>query len=394
MIMKLIRMVRCPAGALAALACCAAMAQSQGITPTEVRVGSISDLSGPVAGYGKDVRNGMLMRVAEVNEKGGIHGRKIRLLVEDNAYDPKRTVLAAQKLVNQDQVFAVVGTFGTVHTLAAMQVQAPKNVFNLFPMALSRDMYEPLHKLKYAMISSYFDQVRAVVPKLYRSKNARKACVLFQDDDYGHEVVKGAEAGLLSVGAQVAERTSFKRGATDFSSQVARLKAASCDFVVMGTLIRETVGAISEARKLDYSPTFLAASSAYTDLIPKLGGRAMDGFYAATTAQHPYLDDASEPIRRWANRYQAQFNDAPTVFSVYGYTMIELLGRALQTAGPALDTDSFARAMESMGDVPGDIFGNPPMHFSPTQHLGSDKARLSQLQDGRWKVVLDYDQMR
>ncbi|WP_156374430.1 ABC transporter substrate-binding protein [Pseudorhodoferax sp. Leaf274] len=391
--MKPVLLARCLAAPLFSLTAACVLAQTQGVSANEVLVGSISDLSGPVAGYGKDVRNGLQMRVAEINEKGGIHGRKLRLLVEDNAYDPKRSVLAAQKLVNQDKVFAVVGTFGTVHTLAAMQVQFPKNVFNLFPMALSRDMYEPLHKLKYAMISSYFDQVRAVVPKLYRSSNARKACVLFQDDDYGHEVVKGAEAGLQLAGTEVAERTSFKRGATDFSSQVARLKAANCDFVVMGTLIRETVGAIAEARKLDYAPTFLAASSAYTDLIPRLGGKAMDGFYAATTAQHPYLDDASEPIRVWANRYQARFKEAPTVFSVYGYTMIDLMGRALEKAGTALDTDSFARAMEGLSDVPGDIFGNPPMRFSPTQHLGSDKVRLSQLQNGRWKVVLDYDQM-
>jgi len=392
--MKLMTLPRLAIVASIGLAAGMAAAQNQGISKDEVFIGTISDLSGPVAGYGKDVRNGMLMRIAEINEQGGLHGRRIRLQVEDNGYDPRRTVLAAQKLVNQDKAFAVIGTFGTVHALAAMQVQFPKEVFNLFPMALSRDMYEPVHKLKYAMISSYFDQVRAVVPGLYKSKNARKACALYQDDDYGHEVVQGAQAGLKSAGAELFERTSYKRGATDFSSQVARLKAADCDFVVLGTLIRETVGAIGEARKLQYSPTFIAASSAYTDLIPKLGGKAMDGFYAATTAQHPYLDDASQPVQAWANRYQAQFKEAPTVFSVYGYKMIDLFGQALSKAGAGLSTDSFAKAMESLGSIPGDIFGNPPMHFSPTQHLGSDKARLSQLQDGRWKVVLDYDELK
>lgn len=371
-----------------------ATAQNQGITKDEVLVGTISDLSGPVAGYGKDVRNGMLMRIAEINEKGGIHGRLIKLQVEDNGYDPRRTVLAAQKLVNQDKVFAVIGTFGTAHALAAMQVQFPKEVFNLFPMSLSRDMYEPVHKLKYAMLPSYFDQVRVVVPTLYKSKNARKACAIYQDDDFGHEVIQGAQAGLKDIGVELFERASYKRGATEFSSQVARLKAADCDFVVMGTLLRETVGAIGEARKLQYSPTFIATSSAYSDLIPKLGGKAMDGFYAGTTAQHPYLDHASQPIQAWAGRYQAQFKDAPTVFSVYGYKMIDLFSQAMSAAGPNLSTDSFAKGMESLGNIPGDIFGNPPMHFSPTQHLGSDKARLSQLQDGRWKIVLDYDQFK
>ncbi|MFS2099568.1 ABC transporter substrate-binding protein [Variovorax sp. Varisp85] len=392
--MQIDRIARFGAAAVLGLAGAAASAQTQGIGKDEITLGSVLDLSGPVAGYGKDVRNGLLMGVAEFNAQGGAHGRKLRLLVEDNGYDPKRTVLAAQKLVNQDKVFALVGTFGTPHALAAMQVQAPKGVFSLFPMALSRDMYEPLSKLKYAMLPSSVDQIRGVVPGIYQRSKARKACTLYQDDDYGREVVQGAEAGLQSIGAVLAERTSYKRGATDFSSQVARLKSADCDFVVLGTVIRETVGAIAEARKLQYAPTFVAASTAYSDLIPKLGGKDMDGLYAVTTAQQPYLDDASPAIAAWAARYQAQFKEAPTVFSVYGFTMIELLAKGLRKAGPDLDAERFGKAMDSLGDVPGDMFGNPPMHFSPTRHLGSDRSRLSQLQGGRWKVVLDYDQMQ
>jgi len=162
----------------------------------------------------------------------------------------------------------------------------------------------------------------------------------------------------------------------------------------MGTLIRESVGTIAEARKLQFNPVFVATSSAYTDLIPRLGGKGMDGFYAATTAQHPYLDDASQPLRFWANKYQTRFNEAPTTFSTYGYTMIDLFARAAQKAGPALTTESFVKAMDSLGHIPGDLFGNPPMSFSPTKHLASDASRLSQIQDGRWKVVYDYAQMK
>src|SRR3990167_2668202 len=85
--------------------------------------------------------------------------------------------------------------------------------------------------------------------------------------------------------------------------------------------------------------------------VHRRGGKAMDGFYAATTAQHPYLDDASQPVQAWANRYQAQFKEAPTVFSVYGYKMIDLFGQALSKAGAGLSTDSFAKAMESLGSI-------------------------------------------
>ena len=161
----------CLAVLLSALSTTIAQAQinpaMQGIAGNEVLLGSIIDLSGPVAAYGKDVRNGLQMGISDFNARGGAHGRKLRLVVEDNAYDPKRSVLAAQKLVNQDKVFGVVGTFGTPNALAAMQVQLPRNVFSLFPMALSRDMYEPLHKLKFAMLPASLDQIRGVVPGVW-----------------------------------------------------------------------------------------------------------------------------------------------------------------------------------------------------------------------------------
>ena len=98
------------------------------------------------------------------------------------------------------------------------------------------------------------------------------------------------------------------------------MKSSGCDMVVLGTIIRETIGTIGEARKTGFNPIFLGSSAAYTDLIHKLGGKAMDGLYATMTVQHPYLDEASQPIRFWANKYKTKFNEDPTVFSVYGYT--------------------------------------------------------------------------
>ena len=378
--------------ALLAVAGQAATAQQQGVTKEEILIGTIQDLSGPLAGYGKDLRNGMNLRVAEVNEQGGVNGRKIKLLVEDSGYDPKRAVLAVQKLVTQDKVFVIAGLLGTSSNNAALPVLMQRGVINFFPMALAREMYEPVNKLKFAFVSSYVEQMVRAVPKLYREKKATRACTIYQDDEFGLEVMRGAEQGLKTINVEFAERTTYKRGATDFSSQVARMKAANCDFIVMGTLIRESVGTIAEARKLGYSPTMIASVSAYTDLIPKLGGKAMDGFYATMSAQHPYEDDASAPLRFWANKYKTSFTDSPTVFSVYGYVILDRLISAMQKTGPNLTTDGLSKTMESMR-VPSDIFGMPEMSWSPANHLASSESRLSQLQDGRWKVVLDYAQM-
>jgi branched-chain amino acid transport system substrate-binding protein len=374
--------------ALAALAPWVA-AQTQGVSKTEITIGSIQDLSGPIAGFGKQVRLGMMLKVDEINEQGGINGRKLKLLVEDSAYDPKKAVLAAQKLVNQDKIFIMAGHIGTAQNNAAMPVQFEKNVINFFPVTAAREMYDPFHKLKYSFAATYFDQMRGSLPKLVKEKGAKKVCTIYQDDEFGLEVVRGAEAALKTMNMDFVEKTSYKRGATDFSSQVARMKAAECDLVVMGTIIRETIGTIGESRKTGFSPTFFGSSAAYTDLIHKLGGKAMDGLYATMTVQNPYTDDPSQKIAFWANKYKTKFNEDPTVFSVYGYSIIDTLATAAAKAGNNLTTESFIKAMDTLS-IPSDMFGSAPATFSPTKRLGSNASRLSQIVDGKWKVVSDY----
>ncbi|HPR44397.1 MAG TPA: ABC transporter substrate-binding protein [Ottowia sp.] len=364
-------------------------AQSQGVSKDQITLGSIQDLSGPLAGFGKQVRSGMQLRVDEINEQGGVNGRKIVLKIEDSGYDPKRAVLAAQKLVNQDKIFAMVGHIGTAQNVATFPVLFDKNIINFFPVTAAREMYEPFNRLKYSFAATYYDQMRLAVPRLVKEKGAKKVCAIYQDDEFGLEVLRGAEAGLKAAGMEMTEKTSFKRGATDFSSQVAKMKAAGCDFVVLGTIIRETIGTIGESRKTGFNPTFLGSSASYTDLIHKLGGKAMDGLYATMTVQNPYLDEASQPIRFWATKYKTKFNEDPTVFSVYGYGLMDAFIRGAQKAGANLTTDSFIKAMDSM-TIPPDIFGSAEMTFSPTRRLGNESSRLSQIQDGKWKVVSDY----
>ena len=273
--------------ALAALAFSAhVLGAQQGVSDTEIVLGSIQDLSGPLAGFGKQDRLGMMLAVDEINEQGGINGRKIRLIVEDSGYDPKKAVLAAQKLVNQDKIFMMMGHIGTAQNMAAMPVQFEKNVINFFPVTAAREMYEPFHKLKYSFAATYYDQMRRAVPQMVKEKGVRRVCTIYQDDDFGLEVLRGGEAGLKSINMDYAEKTSFKRGATDFSSQVAKMKAAGCELVVLGTIIRETIGTIGESRKTGFNPVFLGSSAAYTDLIHKLGGKAMDGHHDRAKPLH------------------------------------------------------------------------------------------------------------
>ncbi len=366
-----------------------AFAQTQGVSKGEIVIGTMQDLSGPIVAFSKQLVAGMNMRVDEQNALGGIEGRKLKLVVEDHGFDPKKSVLATQKLVQKDKIFAMVGAIGTATALPSMPILFEKNIPHLFPLTAAREMYEPLHKLKYSFAATYFDQMKAGVKHLVKLKGSKKVCTLYQDDDFGAEVMRGAEAGLKDINMVLAEKTTYKRGATDFSSQVARMKDANCDLVVLGTIIRETLGAIGTARKLGWGVDFMGSSAAYTELIHKLGGPAMNGFYATNTINMPYLDDASSNVRGWAQRYKDKYKEDPAVFSVYGYQVIDLFIQIATKTGPKLTTDNFINTLDNFSS-PRDMFGADSMSFTKTKHLGSNRSRLSQIQNGKWTPITDY----
>jgi branched-chain amino acid transport system substrate-binding protein len=375
------------AGALGAAGL--AQAQVQGVTKTEIVIGTAQDLSGPIVGFSKPAVNGMRMRVDEINEAGGIHGRKLRLVVEDHGYDPKKAVLAAQKMIQKDRIFAVVGSIGTPTAMAAMPLYLEKKVAHLFPLTGARQMYEPLAPLKFSFATPYYDQIRAGIKRLVKEKGAKSVCVIHQDDDFGLEVKEGAEAGLKEIGMKFTEVTTYKRGATDFSSQVQKMRGAGCDTVVMGTIIRETIGTIATARKLGWNPEFIGTTASYDGIIAKLGGPAVNGFYSTCQISFPYEDDASKNVRDWYRRYKEKFKEEPTLFSAYGYVIINMFAAAAEKAGPNLTPDTLNKALESLS-LPRDMFGGPEQSFGPNKHLGTNRVKLCQIQNGRWVSVTDY----
>ena len=375
------------------LGCAAALAlpvlaqtDVRGITKDEILLGSLQDLSGPAAGPGKEIRNGMQLRLEEVNAAGGVNGRKLRLLIEDHGYDPKRAVLGAEKLIGRDRVFMMVGQFGSAPMLATLPLLARSEMINFFPLSSARPAFEPASPLKYAFHPADYDQIRNALPVMVKDKRLARVCAIYQDDELGLEITRGAEAALQTQGTQLVEKLGFKRGSTDFSSQVARAKGANCDGVVLATVVRETVGVMTEARKLGFNPVFIGTSSAYSSAIPRLGGASVEGLYATMLVEEPYPDTRNQPLREWAGKYKAKFSENPTVFSGYGYFILDSFIRAAQAAGPALSNESFGRALDGMR-IPASFFGTPEMSFSASKRLGNDAARISQIRDGRWVLL-------
>src|SRR5438552_13918837 len=237
------------AGALAVAGVAAAQKDTRGVTPSEIGLGMHTDRSGPAATYGVSSSNAVKMRFDELNEKGGVHGRKIRLVVEGTQYQVPRAVQAGTKLINRDHIFAMVAGLGTPMNNALFKDQFDANVPNLFPLSAARSMYEPFHKLKFYGAASYVDQVRAGINYFVTKKGKKALCVMYQDTDFGKEVLDGVQMQADKMKVKIVETTTHKPTDQDFTAQITKLKAANCDMVVFGTIVRDSIVPYATARK-------------------------------------------------------------------------------------------------------------------------------------------------
>ncbi len=360
-----------------------ATADTQGVSDNEVVIGTHVDLSGPITFWGVPVRNGMIMATEEINAAGGIHGRSIKLVVEDSGYDPKKAVLATQKLLTRDKIFIMAGAMGTPTVLASMPMVLKRGLPHVFPLTAAEQMYEPFHKLKFSMAAPYHAGMRTGIQWLVENNNRGVVCSLHQDDEFGLNVHRGVVEQTAAMGLPLAEVTTYKRGATDFSSQVARMKAADCDLVALGTIIRETIGAMAEARKMGWAPDFLVSSAGYAPEVAMLGKGVTDGLYGLGQNVIPYYETATPEVRDWMDRHEARFNAPASIQAVYGYIVIQATAEGLKNAGRDLNPESFVAGLEQIKEWTS-IFEATPMTFSAERHLGASEFYLSQIQNGKW----------
>jgi len=382
---------------VAALLGTTALAQTkttdQGISANEIVIGTHQDLSGPIKGWGVPVSNGMKMAVEEINAAGGVNGRKVRLIVEDSAYDPKKAVLATQKLIEKDKVFSMIGAMGSPTVLAAQDIVLDAGVTQLFPLTAAEftfkvDPGKPQERLKFNNLLPYVESTRAAVKYMVTSRNLKAPCIMHQDDEYGKNVLDGFTKELDAMHIKPVAITTYKRGASDFSSQIAKMKSDGCDLVVLGTVIRETIGAMAEAKKIGWKVTFLGATPTNVLEVPELGKEAVEGLYAAGAFPVPYEDTATGKVKTWLTSYKKEFNSTPNTQAVIGYNAVMTFAFYAKLAGKDLTGAKFLAAMES-GKVFQDIFGSAPTKFSATNHLASTVTSVQEVQQGRWVVVQD-----
>ncbi len=364
-----------------------AAAETRGVTDNEILIGTYTDLSGVTAMWGVNNTNAWRMVFDDVNSKGGIDGRKIKYIVEDNQYQIPRSVQAANKLINKDGVFMMVANGGTPMNNATMPEQLAKGVPNVFPLTSARSMYEPLNHLKFGLASSYYDQMRAGVKLFVEQHHAKTVCAMSQDTDFGRDVIDGARDQLKAMNMSLAAETLHKPTDTDFSAAAARLHDANCDLIVLGGIVRDSIQAISAIRKTGWKVDMLGQAASYDEAVAQVPGGVTEGFYSMTPVLFVAAEANPTPqVKAFADKYKSLYGKEPNFAAQIGYTAAQLVVLALQNAGKNLTTDSFVGGMEKIKDWH-DIFGSPPMSFSPTKHQGSNESFLCVVKSGQWVPV-------
>jgi len=374
--------------ALATAAAVPAMAQNvRGVSKSEVVIGQHTDLSGPAASYGVHVSNAMRLYFDKINGEGGVHGRKIRFIVEDHQYQVPRAVQAANKLINRDRIFLMAGALGTPHNNAVFEEQFKANVPNLSPLTAARSMAEPFHKLKFQTFSSYYDHSRAGIKYLVEKNGRKKLCTLYQDTDFGKEILEAVQDQAKAMNMQVVETATNKPTDTDFTAQITKLRSAGCDLIAMGAIVRDAIVPYATARKMGWTDVdFVSQSASFDQIVASAPGGVTEGLYVGAGTVMPYRDTANATVAAWWDAYKAKYGSDPNIGAVYGHNIADLIVTALQRAGKDLTTEKFLAALESINGYR-DIFGGPVISFAPNKHQGTTDVLFYQIQKGRFVQI-------
>lgn len=376
------------AAATALTAASLAHAETQGVTDDEIVIGAVNDLSGIFAAIGVPSTKGANLYFDKVNAEGGVHGRKIRYVVEDHGYQMPRAMGGFNKLLNRDKAFAMMQSLGTPMILASFKLLDPKGIPNVAPLSAARQMLQdPIHN-KFTSFSTYYDQARIGVKYLAEQFEGEKVCAMYLPTDFGEEILAGAKAGAEEAGLEFASETTHKPDESDFVGSLSKLSDEGCDVVAMALGIRQTITVMGTAKKMGLEDMkFLGTSASFLTVVAQVPGGVTEGFYAAASWQDLW-SRADEPApKAFIEEYKAATGEDPVGFSMLGYSAAKMTHMALEKAGPDLTAEGFIAAMETL-EYQDDLVGNY-IDYGPDDRQGADSVYVNVVENGAWKKIYE-----
>src|SRR5262252_9565585 len=377
--------------ALAVVIGAAPVRAEDGVTDKEVVIGAGLDLTGAVANWGVNIKSGMEAVFNRVNEAGGVHGRKIKLISYDHVYQPPKAVINAKRLVERDHVFVMMGHLGTPTTKAIKDYLEEKKVPNIFP-STAASMWVTSGPGHIGDLATYADQTWMIIDYLVKEKKIKKIASFYQDDEYGLDGHLAGKARLKTYDLTYVVEADYKRADIDFSSQAAKLKESGAEAVILQAVYREPPRLAEQCHAIGYYPLFIGPSPIVVDKTIELGGKHVDGMvgvevYPLPTEPGPFLDLYRADMKKY-------FPNLPIdTTNLYGYQKAALFAEAKQRAGKDLTRDSVLKAIESIRDWdPG--WGLKYGYGGDNRRGMSNAGRLVIVKDGKWVKVSDWTELK
>jgi branched-chain amino acid transport system substrate-binding protein len=359
--------------------------QGPGVTDKTIKLGAWMPLTGPIAAYGVPQRAGIEAYLKMVNDRGGIKGRKFELIVEDNAYNPQRTLAAARKLVTRDEVLAIVVPNGTAQSAATFEYmlgEAKVPILNPYGGAI--DWYSPPRDNLYGGLVPYEYQAKALGRWAAREGSRNIVVIhsaLAQFEAVAKEVLPGARG--ISPTAKV-ELYPAKFDTTDYGPIAVDIARRKPDTVVFILAQGEVVRAAKELRQQGVKSAFYTYSPNVSNSILELGGGAIEGLRSASFTQPVTLETiAMREYRDALAKYSP--GEKPDYVSLMGFAMTKIVVEAFNRIEGPINRQSLTRAMESIKNYDTGII--PSVTYGSDRHLGASTVQRMEVQGGRWISV-------
>lgn len=360
---------------------------TNGITDSEIIIGSSSALTGHTGFLGTQYIRGSLAYINEINDNGGVHGRKIKLISYDDQYDPVKTVSNTQKLIFEDKVFILFDYVGTPTSIRIINIvqEAKIPVLGLFTGA--EELRTPFRPYIFNVRASYYQETDAAVDYFVEKLDLKKIAVFYQDDAFGMSGLKGVEIALNKYGMMPIATGTYVRGSEDVENALVTIRNADPEAIVMIGTYTPLAKFVKLYKEQGYHPYFHSVSFVGADAfaleLSSMGIREQDKIIVTQVVPDPYETSATylQTVKDYQIHTAKYFpEDMPNYVGLEGYVNAKVLVRALNEAGRDLNRDKFIEAIESMNNY--SIGIGIPAKYGPDDHQAFDRVYFSRLDNG------------
>ena len=362
-----------------------AVADEAGVSAGTILFGQVAALEGPSSALGQGMRQGILAAFNEINAKGGVHGRKLNLVSRDDGYDPDRSIVQTKRMIEEDNVFALIGAVGTPTAVATVPISNARGVPYIGPFTGAEFLRNPELRSVVNIRASYGAEAEAWVKHLTEDLHVRSIAIFYQDDVFGRDGLAGVKLALAKRHMELTAEGTFERNTRAVGSAVRTLKRTEPEAVVMVGTYGPCAEFIKLAHKTGFNPIFVNISFVGANALAKELGPQGKGVIVSQVVPFPW--DASVKVVADYQAAERALDPAlkPEFVSLEGYLAGRLVAAALKLAGPDPTRAEMLRLINEVGRF--DISGNI-MTFGPKARDVPPKVFLTVIQpDGSFKAV-------